>query len=254
MTRRPAPVLRVFASAPATADAAAEEIATVLRRRPAAVLILASGKTMVPVYRGLVRRNGDGRAPFSRAATFNLDELAVSAADPRSFRAFMERHLFSRVDLDPRRVHFLRGDARGPEAECARYEDELARLGPAELALVGIGRNGHVAYLEPGRSLAPVTSPVRLSAATRSTLESDGVVPAPRRALTMGIETILSARRVLLVATGKSKATAIACALGGPVAASCPASYLSLHPRLTVLLDRQAAREISSPSSVPRQT
>ncbi len=244
MTRRPAPVLRVFESALATSDAAAEAIAAVLRRRPAAVLVLASGKTMVPVYRGLVRRNRDGRAPFARATTFNLDELAVSAADPRSFRSFMEKRLFSRVDLDPRRVHFLRGDARDPKAECSRYEDELARFGPADLALVGIGPNGHVAYLEPGRSLAPVTSAVRLSAATRSTLEGDGVVPAPRRALTMGIETILSARRILLVATGKSKAAAIACALGGPVDASCPASYLSLHPRLTVLLDRAAARDI----------
>ncbi|MDQ2871295.1 MAG: glucosamine-6-phosphate deaminase [Acidobacteriota bacterium] len=234
----------MFESAAGTADAAADAIAAVLRRRPAAVLVLASGKTMVPVYRGLVRRSRAGRAPFSRAATFNLDELAISAADPRSFRAFMERHLFSRVDLDPRRVHFLRGDARDPEAECARYEQDLARSGPADLALVGIGRNGHVAYLEPGGSLAPVTSAVRLSAATRSTLEGDGVVPAPRRALTMGIETILSARRVLLVATGKSKAAAIACALRGPVDASCPASFLSLHPRLTVLLDRAAGRDV----------
>ncbi|MEP6769448.1 MAG: glucosamine-6-phosphate deaminase [Acidobacteriota bacterium] len=243
MRRRTAPVIRVFESALATADAAAETVAAVLRRRPAAVLVLASGKTMVPVYLRLVRRNREGRAPFSRAATFNLDELAVSPGDPRSFRAFMEKNLFSRVDVDPRRVHFLRGDARDPEAECSRYEDELVRAGPADLALVGIGRNGHVAYLEPGRSLAPLTSPVRLSAATRSTLEDDGVVPAPRRALTMGIETILSARRILLIATGKSKAAAISCALRGPVAASSPASYLSLHPRLTVLLDRAAARD-----------
>ena len=199
---------------------------------------------MVPVYRGLVRRQREGRGPFAKATTFNLDELAVPAADPRSFRTFMDRHLFSRVDLEKGRIRFLRGDARDATGECARYEDDFARAGPADLALVGIGPNGHVAYLEPGESLAPVTSSVRLSAETRRTLETDGVVPPPRRALTMGIETILSAKAILLVATGGSKAEAVANALRGPVTARCPASYLSLHPRLTLLLDRAAAREL----------
>ncbi|MEO8191353.1 MAG: glucosamine-6-phosphate deaminase [Acidobacteriota bacterium] len=242
--REQVPEIRVFDGAEEIGREAAERIAGVLRRRGPRVLVLASGKTMVPVYRELVRRHRDGRAPFPRVMTFNLDELAVPAADPRSFRTFMDRHLFSRVDLDPRRVGFLRGNARDAIAECARYEEELARAGGADLALVGIGSNGHVAYLEPGESLAPVTSPVRLSAETRRTLAADGFVPPPRRALTMGIETILSARRMLLVATGRSKAAAVACALRGPVTARCPASYLSLHPKLTVLLDRSAARQL----------
>jgi len=240
------PDLRILAR-PEIAIEAAEILARLLGRRRETVLVLASGKTMRPVYRALVRLNASGRAPFERARTFNLDELAVPASDPRSFRSFMEKNLFTRVGLDPRRVHFLDGAARDRDAECARYEEQLAAVGPADVALVGIGENGHVAYLEPGSSLPPRTSAVRLSAATRKSLEADGVVPVPRGALTMGIETILSARRILLLATGKAKAGAVACALEGRVTAACPASYLSLHPGLTVLLDRAAAAELSPP-------
>lgn len=231
-----------FPSAAQAAASAAGKIAALLRRRPGATLVLASGKTMMPVYRELVRLHSEGRAPFRRASTFNLDELAVPAADARSFRTFMERRLFSKVGIASERIHFLRGDARDPEAECARYEEELRLAGPPDLALVGIGRNGHVAYLEPGASLTPRTAPVRLSPETRRGLARDGVSPVPRAALTMGIESILAARVILLVATGASKAAAVACALEGPVTGACPASFLSVHPRLTVCLDRAAAR------------
>lgn len=239
-SRPPRPTLRTLPAAEVSVEAA-EIVAAVLRRRRESVLVLASGKTMKPVYRALARLYAEGRAPFRRARTFNLDELAVAASDARSFRAFMEKSLFSRVDLDPDRIHFLNGAAKDREAECARYERELAAFGPADLALVGIGENGHVAYLEPGASLPPRTATVRLSPATRKSLEADGVRPAPREALTMGLETILSATRILLVATGRAKARAVACALEGPVTPGCPASYLSLHPDLTVLLDRSAA-------------
>jgi glucosamine-6-phosphate deaminase len=223
-----------------TAVRAAERIAALLVRRPSATLVLASGKTMIPVYRDLARLAERGRAPFARARTFNLDELAVHPGDPRSFRSFMERWLFARVGVDRSRIHFLRGDAAEPETECARYEAELAAAGPVDLALVGIGGNGHVAYLEPGSYLPPRTSPVRLSASTRRSLAADGMRPVPSSALTMGIETILSARSILLVATGASKSRALAEALEGPVTPQCPASFLTLHPELTVVIDRAA--------------
>ncbi|MEO8430723.1 MAG: glucosamine-6-phosphate deaminase [Acidobacteriota bacterium] len=237
-----APEIRVFGSGREVACEAAALLAAMLRRRLATTLVLASGKTMMPVYRELVRLHRAGRAPFRRADAFVLDELAVPAGDPRSFRSFMDDRLFSRVDIDPRRIHALRGDAPDPERECARFERELRRAGPADLAIAGIGRNGHVAYLEPGASLAPRTSVVRLSDATRRSLRDDGMRPVPREALTMGIETILAARRILLVATGRAKARALASALEGKVGARCPASYLSLHPALTVLADGAAAR------------
>ena len=113
------------------------------------------------------------------------------------------------------------------------------------MTLVGIGANGHVAYLEPGSSLAPATARVRLSLSTRRDLAAQGLRPAPREALTMGIESILSARRIVLVATGRAKAAAVSRALKGRVTPSCPASFLSLHPALTVILDRAAAEGLS---------
>lgn len=235
------PRVRVFETASLASVQAARVLAATLRVRRNPVLVLASGRTMVLVYRSLVRLHRKGRAPFRHARTFNLDELAVPAADPRSFRTFMERRLFRLVDLDPSRIHSLRGNARDAEAECRRYEGELARYGPPDLALVGIGANGHVAYLEPGLFLPPRAAPVRLSVETRRGLARDGVRPVPRRALTMGLESILAASGILLVATGRAKAAAIARALDGPVTPACPASYLSLHPALTVLLDREAA-------------
>ncbi|HEV8231249.1 MAG TPA: glucosamine-6-phosphate deaminase [Thermoanaerobaculia bacterium] len=233
--------VEVFPTISTLARAAAKRLAAVLRRRTRSVLLLPVGKTVVPIYRELARLHAAGRAPFARTTTFNLDELSVSPEDPRSFRSFMERHLFSKVDLAPRRIRFLHGDASDPERECARYERALAREGPPDVALLGIGVNGHVAYLEPARSLPPRTLLVRLSASTRRGLAADGVRPVPREALTVGIETILSSREIVLIAVGRRKAAAVAAALEGPVTPRLPASFLSLHPRLEVLLDRAAA-------------
>jgi glucosamine-6-phosphate deaminase len=202
------------------------------------------GKTAAPIYRELVRIHAAGRASLARTTTFNLDELRVTPKDPRSFRSFMERRFFSKVGLPRRRIRFLRGDAPDPERECSRYERALAREGPPDAALVGIGVNGHVAYLEPGPFLPPRTSLVRLSASTRRGLEADGLRPVPREALTVGIETILSSRKILLVATGRRKAAVVAAALEGPVTPRLPASFLSIHPRLEVLLDRGAASRL----------
>lgn len=237
-------IVEVFPSRAELARKAAERLAEVLRKHGRPVLLLPAGKTAVPVYRELRRLHAAGRAPMARATTFNLDELRVPAGDPRSFRSLMDRHLFSKVDLPANRIRFLRGDAEDPARECARYERRLAREGPPDVAFVGIGANGHVAYLEPGRALPPRTSLVRLSSATRRALAGDGVRPVPREALTVGLETILASREIVLVATGRKKAAAVAEALEGPVTPRCPASFLSLHPRLSVLLDAAAAARL----------
>ncbi len=233
--------LEVLRDPRAVARRAAEELARVLRRKGRRRLVLASGKTMVPVYAELVRLHRQGRAPFRGAETFNLDELLLPPEHRWSFRAFMEPHLFSRVGMPAENVQFLRGDAADLEAECRRYERRLARAAP-DIALVGIGANGHLAYIEPGNSLAPVTACVRLSRSTRRDLAAQGLRPAPHEALTMGIETILSARRIVLVAIGSSKAAAIVCALVGRVTPSCPASFLTLHASLSVFLDSSAGK------------
>jgi glucosamine-6-phosphate deaminase len=201
---------------------------------------------MVPVYRELARLHRSGRAPFSRCSTWNLDELAVAPEDPRSFRTFMERHLFGQVDLAPGRIHFLRGDAPDRPRECRRFERDLAKAGRPDLALVGIGVNGHVAYLEPSSALPPRTSPVRLSASTRRRLAEDGLRPVPREAVTMGIETILQAREILLLAVGEEKAGPLAAALSGRITPRLPASFLSVHRRLTVFADKAAATRLKT--------
>jgi glucosamine-6-phosphate deaminase len=239
--------IEVFRTRAALARSAAAALADVLKRRRGPVLLLPAGRTAVPVYRELARLHRAGRAPMARATTFNLDELRVAAGDPRSFRSFMDRHLFSRVNLPESRIRFLQGDAKDPERECARYERQLAREGPPDVAFVGIGLNGHIAYLEPARALPPRTSLVRLSAATRRRLKQDGVRPVPREALTVGLETILACAAILLVATGRRKAAAVTAALEGPVTPRCPASYLTLHPGLSVMLDRAAASALEAP-------
>jgi len=233
--------IEIFPTPGALARAVAERLAKALSKRGGAVLLLPVGKTAVPVYRELARIRSAGRASFRHATTFNLDELRVAPDDPRSFRSFMDRRLFSKVDVPGDRIRFLRGNAPDPERECSHYERDLAREGPADVAFVGVGVNGHVAYLEPGSALPPRTSLVRLSASTRHGLAADGVRPVPREALTVGIETILSSRTILLVASGRRKARAVAASLEGPVTPRCPASFLSLHSSLEVFLDRGAA-------------
>ncbi len=166
--------IEILPTPAALAHAVTNRLAKALSKRRGAVLLLPVGKTAVPVYRELGRIHAAGRTSFRRATTFNLDELRIPPDDPNSFRSFMERRLFSKVDLPRDRIRFLRGDASDPERECARYERVLAREGPADVAFVGVGVNGHVAYLEPGRSLAPRTSLVRLSASTRRGLAADG--------------------------------------------------------------------------------
>jgi glucosamine-6-phosphate deaminase len=238
--------VQVFRTRAALVRSAAKRLAGVLTERKRPVLFLPAGKTAIPVYRELSRLHAAGRAPLALATTFNLDELRVPAGDPRSFRSFMDRHLFSKVDLPEKQIRFLRGDAEDPAAECDRYERRLAREGPPDIAFVGIGANGHVAYLEPAQALPPRTALVPLSAATRRGLARDGVRPVPREALTVGLETILASAAILLVASGSKKAPAVAAALEGPVTPQCPASFLSLHPDLSVMLDRAAAARLRS--------
>jgi glucosamine-6-phosphate deaminase len=239
----------VFASPEALARALAADIARSLKANPRLVLGLPTGSTPIPLYRELVRLHQSGAADFSRAVTFNLDEfLGLGPDDPRSYRAFMGRHLFDRVNLSARRIQFLNGAAADPHTECARYERAIARAGGIDLQILGLGRNGHIGFNEPGRALAADTHRVRLTATTRRanrSLFGNRARSVPTEALSMGIGTILRARRIVLVATGARKSRAVLRTVCGTLTTRWPASFLQVHASVEAWLDRAAAARLT---------
>jgi glucosamine-6-phosphate deaminase len=240
--------VRVLATPDAVARLLAHDIARGLARDPELVLGLPTGRTPIPLYRELVRLHRAGRADFSRATTFNLDEFCgVSAADAHSYCAFMHRHLFDCVNLRPRRIHFLDGRARDVACECLRYERAIDRAGGIDLQILGLGANGHIGFNEPARALVARTHATRLRAATRranAALFGGRLAAVPHDALSMGMATILHAKRIVLLATGASKAGCVARMVEGPVTPHVPASFLQLHRHAEVWLDRAAAAKL----------
>ena len=237
--------VRIFRTADALAHALAANISRALADAPALLLGLPTGRTPIPLYRELVRLHRAGRADFSRAATFNLDEfLGLDPHDPRSYRAFMQRQLFDHVNLPPRRIHFLNGATRDVEHECRRYERAIERAGGIDLQILGLGMNGHIGFNEPGRALVARTHCTRLKPATRranAALFDNRVSAVPREALSMGMATILHAKRIVLVATGATKARCVQRMIEGPVTPRLPASFLQLHRNAEVWVDQGAA-------------
>ena len=225
--------IRVFATSRHAARALARSIAGSLASNPALVLGLPTGRTPIPLYEDLVALCRSRRVSFRRATTFNLDEfLGIDPGDSRSYRAFMQRHLFDHVDLPRRQIHFLNGATRDPIRECARYERAIAHAGGIDLQILGLGTNGHIGFNEPGRALVARTHQTRLSAPTRRAnagLFGGRMSAVPREALSMGMATILHARRIVLLATGASKAGCVARMVDGPLTPRLPASFLLIH-------------------------
>ncbi len=240
----------IHSSAGRAAEAVALFLAECLREDPELVLGLPTGRTPVPMYRALVRLHQQGRVDLSGATTFNLDEfVGLPPTHPGSYHAFMTRHLFAHVNLNPQRTHLPQGDRRSPRAEAARYDLAIAAAGGLDIAVLGIGANGHIGFNEPAEALPGGTNVVTLKHSSRvgnAAAFGGRVAEVPTRAISMGVGTILSARHVILLASGASKAAIIAKALHGPVTTRVPASLLQLHPRAVVVLDRAAARQLRS--------
>jgi glucosamine-6-phosphate deaminase len=237
--------LRIFDCAAEASAALARRIAEAIRQQPAIVLGLPTGRSPVATYAELRRMNAAGEVDFSRVTTFNLDEfVGVPPSHPGSFRSYMDEHLFEAIDIDPARIHFLDGDAQDLDAECDRYEAEIEAAGGLDLQLLGIGANGHIGFNEPGDWLVARTHRVMLHDVTlRDNAALFGGDPArvPREALSMGMATIMRARRLALIATGERKSHCIERTVKGPLTTRLPASFLQTHRHVEIFLDRAAA-------------
>jgi glucosamine-6-phosphate deaminase len=240
--------IRVFRTAGAAAHAAAAAVAAQLARKPASVLGLPTGRTSLAVYDELARLHQSGEADFSASHTFNLDEfVGLPSSDKRSYCAFMQKHLFARINLPGSHIHFLNGGAREYDAECDRFEREIAALGGMDLLLLGIGANAHIGFNEPARTLHARTHRTRLALATRranASLFGGRLNRVPREALTMGVGTMLDARAIVLIATGREKARAVGSMFDGRISTGQPASVLQLHRNVEVMLDLPAAEKL----------
>lgn len=245
-------MIQVHENRAAAEAAVAREIASLIRdgsgavERPngGIVLGLATGSTMVGVYRELVDVVRSDRLDVSKVTTFNLDEYTgLPLGDPRTFRSFMAAHLFEPLGFSESQVHFPDVRAGGDLASAREFEDRIAAAGGIDLQLLGLGRNGHIAFNEPGALHASRTRLIELDAVTRNDAAAafGGLEHVPQGAVTMGVATILEARSLRVLAFGEAKAAIVERALHGPVGPEVPASYLRSHAELAVHLDRAAA-------------
>ncbi|MCL2747294.1 MAG: glucosamine-6-phosphate deaminase [Oscillospiraceae bacterium] len=212
--------------------------------KPDCVLGFSTGSTPVGLYGNLAAMHEDGALDFSRVTTFNLDEYyPMPKANAQSYYTFMHETLFSRLNVDPARVHLPDGGAADAGAACDDYERALAAAGGVDLQLLGIGHNGHIAFNEPADEMPVRTALVSL---TEETIEANARFfsnsdEVPRHALSMGMGSILSARRLLMIISGKDKAPAVSRLFSGIITTQFPASLIALHPDVLVLLDEGAA-------------
>ena len=211
--------------------------------KPDSVLGLATGSTPIGTYQFMAEKYREGKVSYAQCKTLNLDEYqGLGPEDETSFHRFMWDNLFDHIDIDPKNVHLPNGKNPDPQAECARYAQLVADIGPIDLQLLGMGLNGHIAFNEPGDAFIPRTNLVNL---TPETIEAnkrffENEADIPKKALTIGLADILDARRILLLVSGKEKANILRDSLQGPITPHVPASILQFHPNLTVIADEAA--------------
>lgn len=248
------PPCYVFATASSLSQHVAQLIASVIRERNAlgqkAVLGLPTGSTPVAVYRELIRMHREEGLDFSNVVTFNISEYyGLSAEQPQSCHTWMEAHFFSQVNLRPENTHIP--DSEIPQdqvaAHCREYEQQIEEAGGIDIVLLGVGRNGHIGFNEPFSVRKTRTRLCTLDPVTRRSAASDffGEDHVPTQAITMGVGTVLDARKILLVALGEHKADIISEVVQGPVTDRVPASFLQEHNDTMVLLDDSAAKELT---------
>lgn len=227
---------------------AAKIVADVVRRRPDAVLGLATGSTPLGLYKELIRMHREEQLDFSKVTTFNLDEyVGLGGEHEQSYRRFMNDNLFKHINVPVQNTHVPVGTAPDPEAFCRWYEQRIKSAGGIDVQVLGIGSDGHIAFNEPGTSLGSRTHVTYLA---EQTIEDNARFFArkgdvPVSAVTMGVGTILDARKLILLANKANKADAVAAAVEGPVTSMCTASALQLHPDAIVFVDDAAAGKLT---------
>ena len=226
---------------------AANILSAQVTMKPDCVLGLATGSTPIGTYKVLIERCAKGDLDFSQVKSINLDEyVGLSGEHDQSYRYFMNTNLFDHVNIDKANTNVPNGLAEDVDAECQRYNDVINTLGPIDIQVLGMGHNGHIGFNEPDDHFPLETHKVDLAQSTidanaRFFASADEV---PRQALTMGIKTIMQAKKVLVVANGKGKAEIVKKAFTGPVTPQVPASILQMHPDVVVVLDEEAASRL----------
>lgn len=233
----------VYPDAATAARVVAARLAKRLQDKPDMVFGFATGRTPIALYEELGRLTAARGLDWSKVTTFNLDEfVGVHPESPGSYRRFMEEHLFRFTNIRPERINFLVGTA-DPDEEFERYERAILEAGGIDVQILGIGTNGHIGFNEPAPGLEARTHRVTLKAETRrsnAALFGGQVDQVPTEALSMGMATILHARTLILLATGRSKASCVERLVNGPITPALPASFLQLHRDVDIMVDDAA--------------
>lgn len=213
-------------------------------QKPNSVLGLATGSTPLKPYGQMIDLYKKGVVDFSKVTTFNLDEYVnLDVKDKNSYHSFMHENLFDHINIPEESINFLNGNAAEPEKECEEYENKIKKAGGIDIQLLGIGSNGHIAFNEPSDCFQRWSHVVNLK---ESTVKDNSrffksIEEVPTQAVTMGIGSIMQAKKILIIAIGENKAKAIKQLINGNVTPQCPASVLQFHTDVTLMLDRGAA-------------
>ena len=239
--------IHVFENAAQVGQAAATLIAAQVISKPDSVLGLATGSTPIPTYQELIRLNKAGVVDFAKVRSFNLDEYCnLPVEHEQSYHSFMKDNLFDHINIDQANTRVPDGNAADPDAESKQYDADIVAAGGIDIQILGIGRNGHIGFNEPGDAFVYGCHTVQL---TQSTIEAnrrffDSEADVPRQAISLGIGSIMNAKQVLLIATGEGKAEAVRAAVQDDVNPRCQASILRTHPNVVFLLDKAAASKL----------
>jgi glucosamine-6-phosphate deaminase len=235
--------IKVFLNYENLCEMAANEVVSLVNTRPSAVLGLPTGGTPTYLYKNLISCYKNGRVSFSQTVTFNLDEyVGIPPDHPQSYHSYMRKHFFNHIDIREENIHIPYAENQEINQFCQSYENKIIKSGGIDLLILGLGKNGHIGFNEPGSQLTDQTKVVALA---ESTIKSNSryfnsIVEVPRKAVTMGISTILRSSKIILLASGKEKAIAISKLLSSEPSSEFPASFLKLHQDVTLFVDKEA--------------